>query len=45
MSELRDIFEPGDYVYIRDHAGGIFVYIVRPDGAIVLLQDPTGMTQ
>ena len=40
MSNLFDVFEPGDRILAQDHAGRIFVYIVRPDGALVLVQDP-----
>ena len=40
MSEMIDLYGPGDYVYVRDHAGRVFVYIVRADGSAVLIQEP-----
>lgn len=45
MSELHDIFEPGDRIYVSSHGGLIFVYIVRADGALVLVQQPTESAQ
>jgi hypothetical protein len=42
VSELHDIYESGDYIHVKDTAGRIFVYVVRYDGAVILLHDPTG---
>lgn len=41
MSELHDVYDAGDYIYVRDNAGRVFVYTVRYDGAVILLHDPT----
>lgn len=43
MSELHDIYESGDYVYVKDSSGRIFVYVARYDGALILMHDPTGV--
>jgi hypothetical protein len=40
VSELADIYEPGDRIYVSNHAAQVFVYIVRSDGALVLVQQP-----
>jgi hypothetical protein len=45
MSEMHDIFEPGDRIFVTNHSGEVFVYIVRADGALVLVQQPSEAPQ
>lgn len=40
MSELCDIFEPGDRVYTTNTSGQLFVWIVGADGFLTLVQYP-----
>lgn len=40
MSELADIYEPGDRIYCMDSAGHLWVYMVQPNGTVILISEP-----
>ncbi len=45
MPELETIYQPGDYVYVRDHTGRIFVYITQHNGTVILVSEPAERTE
>lgn len=45
MSELADIYEPGDRIYVTDHAGRIWVYMVQLNGTVILVCEPVVVSE
>ncbi len=40
VSELVDIFEPGDRIYVQDCYGRIWVYISQGNGTVICVSEP-----
>lgn len=40
MSELCDIYESGDRIYVSDHLGRVWVYVAQSNGSVMLISAP-----